>query len=202
MRLGDKVRIRIGNLTMTNHPIHLHGHHFAVSCTDGGWVPDSAQWPETTVDVPVGSIRAVDFVADAEGDWAFHCHKSHHTMNTMGHQVVNLIGLRQASLRRALDHGAPTAMAMGTDGMADMGHMSMPLPANTLPMMTGTGPFGPIEMGGMFTVVKIRKDLAADDYHDPGWFKHPPGTVAYASDADPNAAPQAPSMNESHMHHR
>jgi hypothetical protein len=201
-RLGDKVRIRIGNLTMTNHPIHLHGHHFAVSCTDGGWVPETAQWPETTVDVPVGSVRAVDFVADNPGDWAFHCHKSHHTMNAMGHQVVNLIGLRQASLRQTLDHGSPGAMAMGTDGMADMAHMSMPLPANTLPMMAGTGPFGPIEMGGMFTMVKIRKDLAADDYRDPGWYAHPPGTVAYASDADPDAAPQAPSMNESHMHRR
>ena len=51
VRLGDRVRIRIANLTMTNHPIHLHGHHFAVGCTDGGWVPESAQWPETTVDV-------------------------------------------------------------------------------------------------------------------------------------------------------
>ena len=65
VRLGDRVRIRMGNLTMTNHPIHLHGHHFAVSCTDGGWVPESAQWPETTIDVPVGSIRAVEFIADA-----------------------------------------------------------------------------------------------------------------------------------------
>jgi manganese oxidase len=54
VRLGDRVRIRMANLTMTNHPIHLHGHHIAVSCTDGGWVPESAQWPETTIDVPAG----------------------------------------------------------------------------------------------------------------------------------------------------
>jgi manganese oxidase len=91
-------------------------------------------------------------------------------------------------------------MAMGTDGMADMGMMSMPLPANTLPMMTGTGPFGPIEMGGMFTMVKVRKDLAPDDYRDPGWYKHPPGTVA--ADADPNAAPQAPAALSGHGHDR
>ncbi len=88
--LGDRVRIRIANLTMTNHPIHLHGHHFAVSCTDGGWVPESAQWPEATIDVPVGTVRAIDFVADAPGDWAFHCHKSHHTMNAMGHDGEEL----------------------------------------------------------------------------------------------------------------
>jgi manganese oxidase len=42
VRLGDRARVRVGNLTMTNHPIHLHGHSFAVTCTDGGWVPESA----------------------------------------------------------------------------------------------------------------------------------------------------------------
>ena len=72
-------------------------------------------------------------------------------------------------------------MAMGTNGMADMAEM-MPLPANTLPMMTGTGPFGPIEMGGMFTVVKVRNDLAPGDYSDPGWYQHPQGSVAYEVD--------------------
>jgi manganese oxidase len=195
VRLGDRVRIRIANLTMTNHPIHLHGYHFAVSCTDGGWVPESAQWPETTVDVPVGSIRAVDFTADVPGDWAFHCHKSHHTMNAMGHQVANFIGMRQRDLSVAVNRAAPTAMAMGTDGMADMGMMSMPLPANTLPMMTGTGQFGPIEMGGMFTVVKTRADLASGDYRDPGWYKHPPGSVASVVDATPESAPTAPAMH-------
>ena len=57
--------------------------------------------------------------------------------------------------------------------MAEMGEMEMPMPDNTLPMMTGFGQFGPIEMGGMFTVVKVREGLAADDYKDPGWYKHP-----------------------------
>jgi len=179
VRLGDRVRVRIGNLTMTNHPIHLHGHHFAVSCTDGGWVPESAQWLEATTDVPVGAVRAIDFVADAPGDWAFHCHKSHHTMNAMGHNVVNLIGAREQVLAKAVRRAAPNAMAMGTDGMGMMAEMEMPLPDNTLPMMTGFGQFGPIEMGGMFTVMKVREGLAANDYKDPGPYKNPPGTVAY-----------------------
>ena len=192
VRLGDRVRIRVANLTMTNHPIHVHGHHFAVSCTDGGWVPESAQWPEATVDVPVGTVRAIDFVADAPGDWAFHCHKSHHTMNAMGHQVRNFIGMKQRDLASALAHAAPGAMAMGTDGMAEMGSMHMPLPVNTLPMMSGTGPFGPIEMGGMFTVMKVREGLAPGDYSDPGWYRHPPGTVAYAVDAGEAGAPHRP----------
>ncbi len=59
-----------------------------------------------------------------------------------------------------------------------MGNMEMPAPDNTLPMMTGSGPFGPIEMGGMFTVMKVREGLARDDYRDPGPYQHPPGTVA------------------------
>jgi hypothetical protein len=188
VRLGDRVRVRVGNLTMTNHPIHLHGHTFAVSCTDGGWVPLSAQWPEVTMDVPVGSIRAFDVVADNPGDWAFHCHKSHHTMNAMGHDMTNLIGVSKKDLAKAVGKLAPDAMVMGSTGMA-MGDMEMPAPDNTLPMMTGTGPFGPIEMGGMFTVMKIREGLARDDYRDPGPYQHPAGTVAYEIEA-PAVEPQ------------
>jgi manganese oxidase len=55
----------------------------------------------------------------------------------------------------------------------------MPLPDNTLPMMTGFGQYGPLEMGGMFSVVKVREGLARDDYGDPGPYRHPEGTVAY-----------------------
>jgi len=58
VRKGDRVRIRMGNLTMTNHPIHLHGHEFEVAGTDGGWVPKSARWPEVTTDVAIGQMRA------------------------------------------------------------------------------------------------------------------------------------------------
>jgi hypothetical protein len=55
----------------------------------------------------------------------------------------------------------------------------MALPDNTLPMMTGRGQFGPIEMGGMFTTLKVREGLARNDYKDPGPYKHPAGTVAF-----------------------
>jgi hypothetical protein len=189
VRLGDRVRVRVGNLTMTNHPIHLHGHNFAVSCTDGGWVPESAQWPEVTTDIPVGATRAFDFTADNPGDWAFHCHKSHHTMNAMGHDVRNLIGVSKKDLAKVLGKLAPDAMVMGTTGGA-MGEMEMPMPDKTLMMMTGSGQFGPIEMGGMFTVMKIREDLARDDYKDPGPYKFPKGTVAYEIDAQQSAAPR------------
>lgn len=86
-------------------------------------------------------------------------------------------------------------MPMGAQGMAEMGSMEMAAPDNTLPMMTGFGQFGAIEMGGMFSVVKVRDGLPSTDYKDPGWFKHPPGTVAYevkdAGDRRPEA-PRAP----------
>jgi FtsP/CotA-like multicopper oxidase with cupredoxin domain len=179
VRLGDRVRIRMGNLTMTNHPIHLHGHDVEVAGTDGGWVPKAARWPETTIDVAVGQMRAMEFVADNPGDWALHCHKSHHVMNAMGHNIPTMIGVDHRGIAQKIIKLVPDYMVMGERGMADMGEMEMPLPDNTLPMMSGNGPFGALEMGGMFTVVKIREGLARGDYKDPGWYQHPQGTVAH-----------------------
>ena len=89
-------------------------------------------------------------------------------------------------------------MVMGETGMA-MGEMEMPAPDNTLPMMTGTGQFGPIEMGGMFTVMKIREGLGRDDYSDPGPYKFPEGTVAHevasVSVPPPSSAPTKAPMD-------
>ncbi len=177
-RQGDRVRIRIGNLSMTNHPIHIHGHEFEVTGTDGGWVPKTARWPEVTTDVAVGQMRAIEFDATDLGDWAFHCHKGHHTMNAMGHDVPTMIGVDHRKIADKIIRIIPDYMVMGERGMADMGEMEMPIPDNTLPMMSGHGPFGPIEMGGMFTLVKVRKDQKSGDYSDPGWYRHPAGTVA------------------------
>ena len=179
VRKSDKVRIRMGNLTMTNHPIHIHGHEFTVTGTDGGAVPKSARWPEVTTDVAVGQMRQIEFVADEEGDWAFHCHKSHHTMNAMGHDVPTMIGVDHRKVARDITNLIPDYMAMSERGMSDMTEMEMPLPDNTARMMSGEGPFGSVEMGGMFSMVKVRKDQKPGDYKDPGWYKHPAGTVAY-----------------------
>ena len=178
VRLNDKVRIRVGNLTMTNHPIHLHGHEFMVTGTDGGPIPQTARWPEVTTDVAVGQMRQIEFVADEEGDWALHCHKSHHTMNAMGHNVPTMIGVDHRDIGKKINSLIPDYMVMGERGMADMSEMEMPIPDNTVPMMTGEGPFGSVEMGGMFSVLKVRKDQKPGDYKNPGWFKHPAGTVA------------------------
>ncbi len=179
VRLNDRVRIRVGNLTMTNHPIHLHGHEFTVTGTDGGPTPPASRWPEVTADVAVGQMRQVEFIADELGDWAFHCHKSHHTMGAMGHAVPTMVGVDHRGLVGKIQQLVPDYMVMGERGMADMGEMEMPLPDNTAPMMTGTGPYGPLEMGGMFSVLKVRADQKPGDYQDPGWFKHPAGTVPH-----------------------
>ncbi|HEV7800951.1 MAG TPA: copper oxidase [Burkholderiales bacterium] len=178
VRRNDRVRVRMGNLTMTNHPIHIHGHDFEVTCTDGGWVPKSARWPETAVDVGVGQMRAFEFTADNPGDWALHCHKSHHVMNAMGHNIPTMIGVDHRGIAQKINKLIPDYMVMGERGMADMAEMEMPLPENTLPMMSGKGPFGAMEMGGMFTVMKVRDGIARNDYTDPGWYQHPAGTVA------------------------
>jgi FtsP/CotA-like multicopper oxidase with cupredoxin domain len=198
----DRVRVRVGNLTMTNHPIHMHGYDFEVTCTDGGWVRPEARWPEVSIDIPVGAMRAYEFDAKYLGDWAIHCHKSHHTMNAMGHDVPTFIGADKTEVTKKIRTVQPEYMAMGNRGMADMGEMEMALPDNTIPMMTGWGQFGAIEMGGMFSVVKVREGISANDYADPGWYEHPEGTVAYewsgetpAPASSGDARTMAPAMN-------
>ena len=189
------MRIRVGNLTMTNHPIHIHGHEFEVTGTDGGPVPKGARWPEVTTDVAVGQMRQIELIADEPGDWALHCHKSHHTMGAMGHSVPTMIGVDHRGLVGKIQKIVPDYMVMGERGMADMGAMEMPLPDNTFPMMTGTGPFGPLEMGGMFTTLKVRADQAAGDYRDPGDFKQAAGTRAYEWQGAPANTPR-PARND------
>ena len=100
------------------------------------------------------------------------------------------IGAQMKDLNRAISRLVPDYHAMGSDGMAMMGSMEHPMPKNTLPMMTGFGQFGPIEMGGMFTVMKIREGLEVGDYNDPGPYKHPAGTVAYEIDGTANEPPR------------
>ncbi|MEN9865035.1 MAG: hypothetical protein RL748_625 [Pseudomonadota bacterium] len=194
VRQHDQVRIRVGNLTMTNHPIHMHGHEFVVTGTDGGPIPKTARWPEVTTDIAVGQMRQLEFIANEEGDWAFHCHKSHHTMNAMSHDVPTMIGVDQRGLAKKITDLIPNYMAMGERGMGDMTEMAMPLPENTIPMMNGDGPFGSLEMGGMFSVIKVRKNQKPGDYSDPGWFRHPKGTVAYEYTGPLPAPVQAPAQ--------
>jgi hypothetical protein len=176
-KLGDKVRIRIGNLSaMDHHPIHIHGFNWKVVETDGGQVPESAQIPETTVLIHVGSTRTMEFVANNPGDWAMHCHMSHHVMNQMGHDFPNMIGVEKGNLDKKVRKFLSGYMTMGQTGMGEMGDMGMHVPRNSIPMMGAPGKHGYIDMGGMFTIVKVRENLTS--YDDPGWYNDPPGTQA------------------------
>jgi hypothetical protein len=141
-------------------------------------------------------MRQLDFLADEEGDWAVHCHKSHHTMNAMGHGVPTMIGVDHRGVARQITDLVPDYMAMSERGMHDMTEMEMPLPQNTAPMMAGQGPMGAIGMGGMFSVLKVRRGQKAGDYTDPGWFEHPPGTVAREWTGSADATPPTPRPRE------
>ncbi len=177
VKRGERVRIRLGNLSPTNHhPIHAHGLSFRVTATDGGAIHKSAQLPETTVLVPVGSARVIEFVAAEAGDWPIHCHMTHHVMTQMGHGLPTMLGTDTSSVEPLVRSLVPGSMVMGTQGMSGMGEMHMPVPSNSTPMRGGRGPFGTIDMGGMLTMLKIRNDLSADS--GANWYRHPSGTIA------------------------
>jgi FtsP/CotA-like multicopper oxidase with cupredoxin domain len=182
-RTGERVRIRFGNLSaMDHHPIHLHGHQFKITGTDAGEIPASAQWPEVTVLVPTGSTRTIEFVADEPGDWAMHCHMTHHVMNQMGHGLPNIVGIDPKKVDARVRKVLPAYMTMGQSGMADMAQMTgMPVPKNSVPMLGGVGKHDVITMGGMFTILKVRDQLKG--YEDPGWYENPTGTLATSASA-------------------
>ena len=87
VRHGERVRIRLVNLGMDHHPIHLHGHQFVVTGTEGGRQPESTWGPGNTVLVGVAQSRDIEFVATHPGDWMLHCHLPHHMMNQMSSNV-------------------------------------------------------------------------------------------------------------------
>jgi len=157
-----------------------HGIILAVTCTDAAGAGVSAISGDHDRRA-VGAIRAFEHAGRQSGRLGVPLHKSHHTMMRWP---------RHAQLHRRVAPGpgqavgklAPDAMAMGSTGMA-MGNMEMPAPDNNAADDDGTGQFGAIEMGGMFTVMKIREGLSRDDYSDPGPYQYPPGTVAYEVDA-------------------
>lgn len=192
-KTGERVRIRFGNVMMNSHPIHLHGHEFTVTRRGGKRIPPSAQYSEVTVLVAPGETREIEFIADNPGDWAMHCHKTHHTMNQMQHDLPNLTGINKQGLETRIRRFFPEFMGlMHINGMGEMFEMyghhhamaegnKMKYPPNLAPIGS-PGPFGVIEMGGMFAIFKVRDNLSS--YADPGWYQHPPGTVAEAVDAD------------------
>ena len=176
--LGDTVWVRYGNLSaMDHHPIHLHGYSFNIIGSDGGWVADkSSLLPETTVLVPVGAAKVIEFLANNPGDWIFHCHMTHHTMNQMGHDFPNMLGMEVGDFDQRVRALIPGYMTMGTKGMRDMTKTGMPIPPNSIPMLGYDGPFGQTVFGGMANILRVRE--TTDNYKDPGPYVFPRGSMA------------------------
>jgi len=82
-KLGEKVRVRVTNLSMLAHPIHLHGHAFKVVEMGAGYLPPSQHLKMNTTNVSAAEVRSFDFVTERLGKWLLHCHFTHHTMNDM-----------------------------------------------------------------------------------------------------------------------
>lgn len=186
VKQGDRVRIRLANVMMNTHPIHLHGHEFLVTRKGASRLPKAAQYSAVTVTVAPGESKDIEFIADNPGDWAFHCHKTHHTMNQMQHELPNLTGINKGDLEMRIKQFFPDFMGlMNINGMYEMFEVygsnktevdqKKSIPKNLSPIGS-PGPFGVIEIGGMFTMLKVRENLTS--YADPGWYQHPEGTVA------------------------
>lgn len=87
-KLGEKVRIRVANLSMMTHPIHLHGHSFRVTENGAGFHPPHMQLLANTENISSAEERTFEFTAERKGKWLFHCHFMHHTMNDMHRKPI------------------------------------------------------------------------------------------------------------------
>ena len=117
VKLGERVRIRIVNLGMDHHPMHIHGHQFYVTGTEGGRIRTTAVEPGNTVLVGVAQARDVEFVADNPGDWHFHCQLAHHMMN----QMASMVGpLMMSHANRPMPPAAPAPTAIASPPNAGM----------------------------------------------------------------------------------
>jgi FtsP/CotA-like multicopper oxidase with cupredoxin domain len=148
-RLGSRVRLRFVNLGMDHHPIHLHGHQFVITGTEGGRAPESTWYPTNTVLVAVAQAKVVEFEAKYPGDWMIHCHLPHHMMNSM----MDLLSDRQIQTANTTDAKALSQMqTLANDiGVEHVHHSPIAENANSVP---GFPQDAFMEMGMDATVAK------------------------------------------------
>ncbi len=119
-KLGERVRIRTLNFSpMDHHPFHLHGLTFWVTGTEGGRMPESAWYPGNTVLVAVAQVREVEFIANNVGDWPFHCHMFHHTMNFMSTMVGPMGGHTVSGMGAGLSPSGGMGIATGGGALSE-----------------------------------------------------------------------------------
>ena len=78
IKKGENVRITLYNNSMMRHPMHLHGHDFRVLNGQGEFAP-----LKNVLDIMPMETDTIEFLANAEGDWFFHCHILYHMMAGM-----------------------------------------------------------------------------------------------------------------------
>ncbi|WP_263408864.1 multicopper oxidase family protein [Terriglobus tenax] len=166
VRLGDRVRVRFVNLGMDHHPMHIHGHTFYTTGTEGGRIPEVAWWPGNTVLVGVAQSRTVEFVANNPGDWMLHCHLPHHMMNQMSSTVGRMtrmsgmpagggmntgMGMLQGAPGAPLgeDYGPILGRGMGVGGTSETATTNGPLSEAKAQAATKGMQHTPGEMSGM-----------------------------------------------------
>ncbi|MGH9365644.1 MAG: multicopper oxidase domain-containing protein, partial [Thermoanaerobaculia bacterium] len=157
VRLGERVRIRMVNLGMDHHPIHLHGYTFYTTATEGGRIPKSAWEPGNTVLLGVAQARDFEFDAVYPGDWMLHCHLPHHNMNQMASMVGPMAhvgtgmhtGLSMNEGMGMLRGGHALSESFGPSFGRTLGTGSeVERPVMNLPLGSGSGAMG-MDHGGM-----------------------------------------------------
>jgi FtsP/CotA-like multicopper oxidase with cupredoxin domain len=175
VRLGSRVRIRFMNLSaMDHHPMHLHGHTFWVTGTEGGRIPESAWIPTNNIVVGVGQSRDVEFIANNPGDWMLHCHILHHMMNHMvsmvgpmpmpmskrehGHEQAKAVPSMRGGELASGEMGAGLERSLGPAISSDRAVMTGMRPADTEAKFKVPGyPQDMMEMHGMMTPEQMKK---------------------------------------------
>lgn len=151
VKRGERVRIRMVNLSMDHHPVHLHGHHFFLTGTEAGRVRGPVVVPENTIILGVAQARDIEFVANNPGDWMLHCHLPHHMMN----QMVSMVGPTGAADTAAGHQHAGAADAYKVKGFPQDMWMVMDEMVAGKPEVHGLAPGWTAAMMGMMTLVRV-----------------------------------------------
>src|SRR5260370_3388032 len=174
VRQGSRVRIRLVNMGMDHHPIHLHGFQFVVTGTEGGRQPETTWGPGNTVLIGVAQARDIEFEAKYPGAWMLHCHLPHHMMNAMsdlmGDRVMTTMNTNDADALSQMQtladavpfehiHHAPIAdNANDVPGFPQDAFMDMGMdraPGVDKPENFGLPPNWSAMMMGMMTLVRV-----------------------------------------------
>lgn len=83
VKLGEDIRVRFANAMMDAHPMHIHGHQFLITASDGNEISKYSIIKKNTINVASGETWDIEFNANNSGIWPFHCHIPHHMTNNM-----------------------------------------------------------------------------------------------------------------------